>query len=161
MSFEMVKSYFEEQGIGDKVRKFGQSSATVALAAEAVGCEPARIAKTMSFYVDKAPVLIVTAGDTKVDNKKFKAYFHQKAKMISSDEVEAAIGHAPGGVCPFVLKEGIKVYLDESLKRFDVVYPAAGSSDSAVELTIDEMEKYTGYAEWIDVCKIIEMHSAE
>lgn len=157
MSFEKVKAYFEEQGIGDKVLKFEQSSATVALAAAAVGCEPAKIAKTMSFYVDEAPVLIVTAGDTKVDNKKFKAYFHQKAKMISFDEVEAAVGHAPGGVCPFVLKEGIKVYLDESMKRFDVVYPAAGSSNSAVKLTLDEMERYTGYTEWIDVCKIVEM----
>lgn len=157
MSFEKVKAYFDGQGIGDKVLEFEQSSATVALAAAAVGCEPAKIAKTMSFYVDDAPVLIVTAGDTKVDNKKFKAYFHQKAKMISFEEVEAATGHAPGGVCPFVLKEGIKVYLDESMKRFDVVYPAAGSSNSAVKLTIHELEKYTGYIEWIDVCKIVEM----
>lgn len=157
MSFEKVKSYFDEQGIGDKVLQFERSSATVALAAAAVGCEPAKIAKTMSFYVDEAPVLIVTAGDTKVDNKKFKAHFHQKAKMITYDEVEAETGHAPGGVCPFVLKEGIKVYLDESLKRFDVIYPAAGSSNSAVKLTIDEIQKHTGYMEWIDVCKIIEM----
>ena len=153
MALEKVINYFDAFGMKDRIKIFDQSSATVELAAEAVGCEPARIAKTMSFLLDDHAILIVTAGDAKIDNKKYKACFHQKAKMIPWDDVEAYIGHAPGGVCPFEIKEGIPVYLDISLKRFEIVYPAAGSDNSAVELTIEELEKYSGACEWIDVCK--------
>ena len=153
MSFDKVKQFFESQGAGDKVLWLEHSSATVELAAEAVGCEPARIAKTLSFLVGEQPILILTAGDVKVDNKKYKELFHTKAKMIPGDIVEELIGHAPGGVCPFVIKDGIKVYLDESLKRFDIVYPAAGSGNSAVRLTLSELEHFSGSTNWIDVCK--------
>ena len=153
MSFDKVKQFFESQGAGDKVLWLEHSSATVELAAEAVGCEPARIAKTLSFLVGEQPILILTAGDVKVDNKKYKELFHTKAKMIPGDIVEELIGHAPGGVCPFVIKDGIKVYLDESLKRFDIVYPAAGSGNSAVRLTLPEPEHFSGSTNWIDVCK--------
>lgn len=153
MSFDKVKQFFESQGAGDKVLWLEHSSATVELAAEAVGCEPARIAKTLSFLVGEQPILILTAGDVKVDNKKYKELFHTKAKMIPGDIVEELIGHAPGGVCPFVIKDGIKVYLDESLKRFDIVYPAAGSGNSAVRLTLPELEYFSGSTNWIDVCK--------
>lgn len=133
---------------------FNQSSATVEEAALAVGCEPARIAKTMSFLLSgEKPILIVTAGDAKVDNKKFKAVFHEKAKMIPPDSVEAFTGHAPGGVCPFAVPEGVNVYLDVSMKRFPEIYPAAGSSNSAVRLTPQELETASGGAEWIDACK--------
>lgn len=153
MSFEKVKQYFEDAGMGMRVLEFTQSSATVEEAAKAVGCQPCQIAKTMSFYVDDRPVLIVTAGDARVDNKKYKGVFHQKAKMIPWDEVENSVGHAPGGVCPFVVKDEVTVYLDISLKRFDHVYPAAGSGHSAVDLFIEELEKYSRFREWIDVCK--------
>ena len=153
MSFDKVKQYFESEGAGDKVLWLEQSSATVELAAAAIGCEPAHIAKTLSFLTDEAPILIVTAGDVKVDNKKFKELFHTKAKMIPGDQVEELIGHAPGGVCPFAIKENVKVYLDESLKRFEIVYPAAGSGNSAVQLTLPELEHFSGASEWIDVCK--------
>ncbi len=153
MSFDLVKEYFTAQNAGDKVLLFDQSSATVELAAEAVGCEPARIAKTMSFLVGEQPILIVTAGDVKVDHKKYKQFFHKKMKMIPWDMVEELIGHAPGGVCPFVIKENVHVYLDESLNRFDIVYPAAGSDNSAVRLTPQELEHFAGAVEWIDVCK--------
>ena len=153
MSFDKVKQFFESQGAGDKVLWLEHSSATVELAAEAVGCEPARIAKTLSFLGGEQPILILTAGDVKVDNKKYKELFHTKAKMIPGDIVEELIGHAPGGVCPFVIKDGIKVYLDESLKRFDIVYPAAGSGNSAVRLTLPELEYFSGSTNWIDVCK--------
>ena len=153
MSFDKVKAFFESQGAGDKVLWLEQSSATVELAAEAVGCEPARIAKTLSFLVGEQPILILTAGDVKVDNKKYKELFHAKAKMIPGDIVEELIGHAPGGVCPFVINDGIDVYLDESLKRFDIVYPAAGSGNSAVRLTLAELEHFSGTDKWIDVCK--------
>jgi len=153
MSFDKVKQFFESQGTGDKVLWLEHSSATVELAAEAVGCEPARIAKTLSFLVNDKPILILTAGDVKVDNKKYKELFHTKAKMIPGDLVEELVGHAPGGVCPFVIKESIDVYLDASLKRFDVVYPAAGSGNSAVRLTIEELEHFSSYKEWIDICK--------
>lgn len=156
MSFERVKQYFETQGAGDKVMELTHSSATVELAAEAIGCEPAHIAKTMSFLMGEGAILIVTAGDVKIDNKKFKETFHQKAKMIPADQVEALIGHAPGGVCPFVIKESVPVYLDVSLKRFDIVYPAAGSGNSAVRLTLPELEHYSHSREWIDVCKLPE-----
>ena len=153
MSFDKVKQYFDSQGAGDKVLWLDHSSATVELAAEAIGCEPARIAKTLSFLIDEKAILIVTAGDVKIDNKKYKEQFHTKAKMIPGDQVEALVGHAPGGVCPFCAKPGIPVYLDVSLKRFDVVYPAAGRGNSAVKLTLPELEHFSGSLEWIDVCK--------
>lgn len=133
--------------------EFATSSATVELAAEAVGCEPARIAKTLSFKVGDTPVLIVAAGDAKIDNPKYKAQFHTKAKMLTREEVEEKIGHAVGGVCPFAVNEGVEIYLDKSLKRFETVYPAAGSSNSAIQMTMEELEKYSGGSRWIDVCK--------
>ena len=153
MSIERVKEYFRQYGMEDKIMEFEMSSATVELAAEAVGCEPARIAKTLSFKVGETPILIVAAGDAKVDNPKYKAQFRTKAKMLGKDEVTALIGHAVGGVCPFAVNEGVKVYLDVSLKRFETVFPACGSSNSAIELTIPELEEYSGYVEWVDVCK--------
>ena len=153
MSLEKVQKYFDNYQMKEKILVFDQSSATVELAAQAVGCEPAHIAKTMSFLQGEQAVLIVTAGDMKIDNPKYKARFHQKAKMISGDLVESYIGHAPGGVCPFAVKEGIPVYLDESLKRFETVYPAAGSGNSAIGLTIDELEMYSKANGWVDVCK--------
>ena len=153
MSFEAVKQYFEDYNMADRVMNLEQSSATVEEAAKAIGCEPCQIAKTMSFLTDNATILIVLAGDTKIDNKKYKAQFHQKAKMIPWDEVEEKTGHMPGGVSPFVVKEGVCVYLDKSLKRFERVYPAAGSGHSAVDLTVEELEKYSGYQQWIDVGK--------
>jgi prolyl-tRNA editing enzyme YbaK/EbsC (Cys-tRNA(Pro) deacylase) len=137
----------------DNILEFEVSSATVELAAQAVGCEPARIAKSLSFKVDEEPILIVAAGDVKVDNAKYKAHFSKKAKMLTPDEVEELIGHAVGGVCPFGINEGVIVYLDESLKRFDTVFPACGSNNSAIELTIKELEKYSNYHSWVDVCK--------
>ena len=153
MSIDRVKEYMKAFGLERSILEFPVSSATVELAAEAVGCEPARIAKTLSFLVGEQPILILTAGDVKVDNKKYKELFHTKAKMIPGDIVEELIGHAPGGVCPFVIKDGIEVYLDESLKRFDIVYPAAGSGNSAVRLTLPELEHFSGSTNWIDVCK--------
>lgn len=153
MSLEKVRAYFDKFNMKDRVLVFEQSSATVELAAEAAGCEPARIAKTMSFLLGEEAILIVTAGDVKIDNKKYKAKFHQKAKMIPGDLVESYIGHAPGGVCPFAVKESLPVYLDISLKRFETVYPAAGSGNSAIELTLPELEKYSHAIEWVDICK--------
>ena len=137
----------------DRILEFPVSSATVELAAQALNCAPCRIAKTLSFGVNGAPILIVTAGDAKVDNAKFKARFGVKAKMLSHDDAATLIGHAVGGVCPFAVKEGVAVYLDVSMKRFDTVFPAAGSSNSAIELTIPELETYSGFADWVDVCK--------
>lgn len=156
MSLEKVKQYFRGVGLEDRVKVLAQSSATVEAAAIAVGCEPARIAKTMSFLVGDEAILIVAAGDVKIDNKKYKEFFHQKAKMIPFDEVEQYVGHAPGGVCPFVLPEGVKVFLDVSLRRFEIVYPAAGTGNSAVELSVDELAIYSKMSEWIDVCKLVE-----
>lgn len=153
MASEKVISYFEHVGLKDRVKVFDKSSATVELAALAVGCEPAHIAKTMSFLQDGKAILIVTAGDARIENKKYKTLFHQKAKMIPWDDVERYIGHAPGGVCPFEIKEGIDTYLDISLKRFETVYPAAGSDNSAVALSIEELEKHSNSKGWIDVCK--------
>lgn len=153
MSIEKVKDYFRQYGMEGRVLEFPVSSATVELAAQALGCEPGRIAKTLSFLVGDRAVLIVAAGDAKVDNHKYKAQFGVKAKMLSADEVTELVGHAVGGVCPFAVNEGVTVYLDESLKRFDTVYPACGSSNSAIELTIPELEQYSGFAGWIDVCK--------
>ena len=153
MSIEKVKDYFRQYGMEGRVLEFPVSSATVELAAQALGCKPGRIAKTLSFLVGARAVLIVAAGDAKVDNHKYKAQFGVKAKMLSADEVTELVGHAVGGVCPFAVNEGVTVYLDESLKRFDTVYPACGSSNSAIELTIPELEQYSGFAGWIDVCK--------
>ena len=155
MSIEKVREYFKEYGMDERILEFDVSSATVELAAQAVGTEPARIAKTMSFIVEEKPILILLAGDVKIDNSKYKAQFHTKAKMITYDEVETVIGHGVGGVCPFAINDGITVYLDESLKRFESVFPAAGSSNSAIELTIPELEKYSNYKKWIDVSKAI------
>ena len=153
MALEKVISYFDSVGLKERVKVFDQSSATVELAALAVGCEPAHIAKTMSFLQGDKAILIVTAGDARIENKKYKALFHQKAKMIPWDDVENYIGHAPGGVCPFEIKEGVDTYLDVSLKRFETVYPAAGSDNSAVALSIEELEKHSHYKDWIDICK--------
>lgn len=156
MAIEKVIEYFKELGIEEKIKQFDVSSATVELAAKALGCEGARIAKTMSFLVDGHAVLIVTAGDMKIDNSKFKAQFHTKAKMLTADQLDELVGHAPGGVCPFAVKEGCATYLDISLDRFDIVYPAAGNAASAVELTVAELEKYSASLGKIDVCKPIE-----
>ena len=156
MSIENVTKYLKERGAADKIRQFDVSSATVELAAQALGCEGARIAKTMSFLVDGHAVLIVTAGDTKVNSSKFKATFHTKARMLTADQLEELVGHAPGGVCPFAVNEGCETYLDESLKRFAVVYPAAGNAASAVELTVPELERFANSAGWVDVCSRIE-----
>ena len=153
MAIEAVKEYFSQFGMADRVEEFDVSSATVELAAQALGCEPRRIAKTLSFLVDGHAVLIVAAGDAKIDNPKYKAQFGTKAKMLTPDEVKTLVGHAIGGVCPFGVNEGVTVYLDESLKRFSTVFPACGSSNSAIELSIPELEKYSGYISWIDVCK--------
>lgn len=153
MAFDTAKKHLEKYGFGDRVTEFDTSSATVELAAQAVGCEPAHIAKTLSFLVDGSPVLIVAAGDARVDNHKYKDFFKAKAKMLSPEEVVELVGHEVGGVCPFGVKEGVKVYLDESLKRFDIVYPACGSSNSAVKLSIPDLEKCSGFLSWVDVCR--------
>lgn len=137
----------------DRILEFEVSSATVELAAEALRCEPCRIAKTLSFLAAGNPILIVTAGDAKIDNAKYKAQFGAKAKMLTPDEAKTMIGHAVGGVCPFAVNDGVTIYLDESLKRFQTVFPACGSSNSAIELTIEELEKYSAFAAWVDVCK--------
>ena len=153
MSVDDVRAHLARLGLDDRVMEFAESSATVELAAEAVGCEPARIAKTLSFKVDGAPVLVVAAGDARIDNPRFKATFHAKAKMLTPDEAVELVGHAVGGVCPFVVREGVRTCLDESLRRFDVVYPAAGSAASAVRLSLGELERAAAPAEWVDVCK--------
>ncbi|MBQ7858557.1 MAG: YbaK/EbsC family protein [Faecalibacterium sp.] len=153
MSIQKVREYFKGFGIEHRVLEFEVSSATVELAAQALHCEGCRIAKTLSFHVGDAVVLIVAAGDAKIDNAKYKAQFHTKAKMLAYDEAEPLIGHAVGGVCPFAVNPGVQVYLDESLKRFETVYPACGSSNSAIELTIPELEQYAKPAAWVNVCK--------
>ena len=153
MAVEKVKEYFKKYGMESRIREFEVSSATVELAAEALHCEPCRIAKTLSFMVDEHPILIVAAGDAKIDNPKYKAQFGTKAKMFTPDEVQTMIGHAVGGVCPFALNSGVVSYLDISLKRFQTIFPACGSSNSAIELTIEELEQCSDYAAWIDVCK--------
>lgn len=153
MSIDKVKNFFRTYGMEERVLEFEVSSATVELAAEAVHCEPCRIAKTLSFMVEDTPVLIVVAGDARIDNPKYKQQFHTKAKLLAYEEVEALTGHAVGGVCPFAVNDTVRVYLDISLKRFETVYPAAGSANSAIELTIPELERYSGSVEWIDVCK--------
>ena len=156
MSIDRVKAYFRELGVEDKVQELAESSATVELAAQALGVEPGRIAKTLSFMVDGSPILIVAAGDVKIDNAKYKKFFGAKAKMLTPDEAVTLIGHAVGGVCPFAVNEGVTVYLDESLKKFVTVFPACGSSNSAIELTMEELEKYSLFKEWVDVCKLKE-----
>ena len=153
MAIEKVREYFKEFGIDNRIQEFEVSSATVELAAGALGCEGCRIAKSLSFKVDDKPILVVAAGDAKVDNHKYKEQFSAKAKMLSLDECEQLIGHAVGGVCPFAINDGVEVYLDESLKRFETVFPACGSSNSAIELTLCELEKYSKYKAWVDVCK--------
>jgi len=153
MSIEKVKAYFNQYGIADRVREFDVSSATVELAAKALNCEPCRIAKTLSFMAGGHAILIVMAGDAKIDNPKYKAQFGAKAKMLTPDEAESLVGHAVGGVCPFAVNQGVDIYLDDSLKRFETIFPACGSSNSAIELTIAELEKYSGFAAWVDVCK--------
>ena len=154
MSIEKVRSYLQTKGYADKMLEFDVSSATVELAALALGCEACRIAKTLSFAVNDRTVLIVAAGDAKIDNPKYKAFFGTKAKMLAFDEVEAKVGHAAGGVCPFAVNDGVEVYLDVSLKRFTPVFPAVGSASSAIELTPEELETLSSPAAWIDVCKI-------
>lgn len=152
VSVDAVRTYLSAYGLAGRVMEFELSSATVELAAVAVGCEPAHIAKTLSFDAGGEAVLIVTAGDMKIDNPKYKAQFHTKAKMLSHEDALSRIGHAVGGVCPFAVNDGVQVYLDISLKRFDIVYPAAGSTSSAVKLTPAELEKASG-GTWVDVCK--------
>ena len=153
MAIEKVREYFRQFGMEDRVREFDVSSATVELAAAALGCEPCRIAKTLSFMTEEGPVLIVAAGDAKIDNTKYKAQFHTKAKMLTPDEAVELVGHAVGGVCPFGINDGVNVYLDISLRRFETVFPAAGSGSSAIELTLAELENYSNSTAWIDVCK--------
>ena len=156
MSIERAREYLKQFGIENRMQELPVSSATVALAAQALGCAPQRIAKTLSFLVEDKAILIVAAGDVKIDNSKYKKYFGAKAKMLSPEQVTELIGHAIGGVCPFGVKEGVKVYLDESLKRFETVFPACGSSSSAIEMTIPELEKYSECECWVDVCKLME-----
>ena len=153
MSIEKVRNYFTTLGIQDRILEFQVSSATVELAAQALGCDGCRIAKSLSFMVEEKPVLVVAAGDARIDNPKFKAFFHTKPRMLSHDQAAELIGHAVGGVCPFAVNDGVQVYLDESLKRFQTVFPACGSSNSAIELTIAELEQYANCNAWVDICK--------
>lgn len=153
MSIQRVKEYFRALGMEGRVLELNMSSATVELAAQALGCRPCRIAKTLSFLAEGRPILIVAAGDAKVDNPKYKARFGTKAKMLTPQEAEELVGHAVGGVCPFAVNGGVTVYLDESLKRFETVFPACGSGNSAIELSIGELERHSGYTAWVDVCK--------
>ena len=158
MSVERARAFLSRFGMEDKIITFKESSATVELAAKAAGTEPARIAKTLSFAGKEYPVLIVTAGDTKIDNAKFKHFFGIKAHMLPFAEVEEQIGHAPGGVCPFGVNDGVKVYLDISMKRFPTMFPAAGEENNAIELTPEELEKYTVNEGWVDLCKGWQLH---
>ena len=153
MAIEKVKEYFKQFHRENDILEFEVSSATVELAVKALNCEEALIAKTLSFLVGEQPILIVTAGNMKIDNSKYKKTFHKKAKMIPFNDVEKIIGHETGGVCPFGINDGIDVYLDESLKQYEYVYPACGSSNSAIKLNIKELEEYSNYKEWVDVCK--------
>lgn len=153
MSIERARSWLAQFGADQRILELEQSSATVALAAEALGCAPERIAKTLSFMLDGNPILIVAAGDARIDNHRYKASFGSKAKMLSPDEAADLVGHAVGGVCPFGVNEGTKVYLDESLRRFETVFPACGSSNSAIQLTIPELEQFSASCGWVDVCK--------
>lgn len=154
MSLEKAKEHLQKYGIAERIMEFSTSSATVEEAAKAIKCKEEEIAKTLSFIVGDKPILIVAAGDSKVDNSKFKEEFQTRAKMIPFEDVERLTGHAVGGVCPFGVKQNVDVYLDNSLKRFEVIYPACGSSNSAIKLTLDELEKTSNYKKWIDVCRI-------
>ena len=154
MAIEKVRAFFRQYGLEERIQEFDVSSATVELAAQALRCEPCRIAKSLSFLVDGKAILVVAAGDARIDNAKFKAKFQTKAKMLSPADTESLIGHAVGGVCPFAVNDGVKVYLDESLKRFATVFPACGSSNSAIELSLPELEQYSAFVEWVDVCKL-------
>ena len=154
MAIEKVREYFQKFGMEDRIQEFDVSSATVELAAQALACQPCRIAKTLSFCVDGNPILIVAAGDAKIDNHKYKTRFGTKAKMLSPDDALTRVGHAVGGVCPFGVNEGVTIYLDTSLKRFETVFPACGSGNSAIELSIEELEQYSNYTEWVDVCRL-------
>jgi len=153
MAIERVKAFFRQHNMEQRVLEFATSCATVAEAAQSVGCEEARIAKTLSFMVGEQVVLVLAAGDARIDNAKYKAFFQAKAKMLPAEETEALVGHAVGGVCPFAINEGIAVYLDESLRRFQTVYPSCGASNSAIELTLEELEHYSAAKQWVDVCK--------
>ena len=153
MSIDKVRTYFAQFGMENRILEFPVSSATVELAAQALNCDPCRIAKTLSFNAGGVPILIVAAGDARVDNAKYKAKFGVKAKMLSHEEAAELIGHAVGGVCPFAVNPGVKVYLDDSMKRFATMFPAAGSSNSAIELTLEELEKFSEAVQWVDVCK--------
>ena len=153
MSLEKAKKYLADRGFLDHIIELDHSTATVSLAAEALGVEPGMIAKTLSFFQGETPVLILAEGTARIDNRKYKDTFHMKARMIPFEEVEAAAGHAPGGVCPFGANENVKVYLDQSLRKFEVVYPAAGNDHSAVKLTIPELEQAADTADWVDVCR--------
>lgn len=153
MSIQRVREYFKSMGIDNRIQEFDVSSATVDLAAKALGCEPCRIAKSLSFMLKDQPIIIVTAGDVRIDNAKYKAHFGVKAKMLTYEEASTLIGHAVGGVCPFAVNQGVKVYLDVSLKQYETVYPACGSSNSAIQLSIAELEQYSNFIEWVDVCK--------
>ena len=153
MSIEKVRTFFKAHGLEDRILEFDVSSATVELAAEALHCAPCRIAKSLSLMVGDHPVLIVAAGDARIDNAKYKAQFGTKAKMLTPQDAEVLVGHAVGGVCPFAVNEGVAVYLDVSLKRFDTVFPACGSSNSAIELSIEELERYSSSVSWVDICK--------
>ena len=152
MSVAAVKEYLKQFGLEEKVQELEESSATVELAAHALGTQPARIAKTLSFLVGEAPILVVAAGDAKIDNAKYKAKFHQKAKMLTPDQAVELVGHPVGGVCPFAVKEGVRVYLDQSLRQFETVYPAAGSPHSCIKLTIPQLEQ-TSHGSWVDVAQ--------
>lgn len=154
MAIEKVKRYFDERGMGNRIQELPLSSATVPLAAKALHCEESRIAKTLAFQVADQVILIVAAGDAKIDNRKYKARFGKRAKMLAFDQVEPAIGHAVGGVCPFAINPGVTTYLDESLQRFETVFPACGSTNSAIELTLPELEEYSQFSDWVDVCKV-------
>jgi prolyl-tRNA editing enzyme YbaK/EbsC (Cys-tRNA(Pro) deacylase) len=156
MSVEKVKEYLEGYGLADRIREFDVSSATVALAAEALGVDGARIAKSLAFHAGDHALLVVAAGDARVDNARFKQTFGRKARMLSFEEAAEMVGHTPGGVCPFAVKEGVEVWLDESLKRFETVFPACGSSNSAIELTLEELEKAAKPLGWVNVCKLSE-----
>lgn len=153
MSIEKVRNYLSGFGADGRILEFPVSSATVELAAKALGCQPCRIAKTLSFKVGDRVVLIVCAGDVKIDNRKYKDFFHTKAAMLAREETEALTGHAAGGICPFAVNDGVKIYLDVSLKRFSTVFPACGSPNSAIELTLPELERFSGSSDWIDVSK--------
>ncbi|MDO5689981.1 MAG: YbaK/EbsC family protein [Tissierellia bacterium] len=156
MGVERVREYFKGFGLEDRIQVLNMSSATVELAAEAIGCEPKQIAKTITFLVDALPVMIVAAGHVKIDNAKFKARFNQKAKMIPGDQVQDYVGHRVGGVCPFAIKPGVKIYFDESLRENEILYPAAGDANSVVRLSLEEFEQVTTVVGWVNVCKRVE-----